>query len=239
MNRYTPDTPEMVEYQRNVGFIKLLLQRIIPKHLSESGEVAVAGSAALHWYQQQNGVGPTWSGVGDVDIFVCGHNGADPLTFKSFVEKIKHALTVTLHLSIKCKHHVNHYAIRNNAVHIYDITVYGIQLDLSFIQSPDRPSIQEVVADFDIDVCKVIWHITADRYSMSDIVREHITRCRANLQGWMFLEGGPGTFDRLRLAMTMKRIMKYKQRGFTFLNGQGISFDTDVAPVNIWYIPSV
>ena len=75
-------------YWREVDVVKRLLRHAVPRHLTRRNEVAIAGSAALHWYQGQTNVGTLWTDIGDIDIFVAGPNGSTEANFKDFVLSI-------------------------------------------------------------------------------------------------------------------------------------------------------
>ena len=73
-----------------------ILRNIVPRNLTSGGldaKVSVAGSSALHWYQNKHRVGPKWKRPGDIDVFVC----LDTWEFEEVMAKVHMKLNSSNH----------------------------------------------------------------------------------------------------------------------------------------------
>ena len=211
-------------YWRSTYKARALMRYVIPRGLDK--EVAVAGSSALLWFQDQGRVGPMWEGPHDIDVFVAGHYGETRRRFRKFVRsivtKIRKAGVVVD--DKRCYEHP--YIVRDKQVSVWDIVLVNVDnLRISFIQSPGKATVAEVVERFDIDVCRVVYLIHQERFVVNESVRHHIESGLAWADAQTFVEdGGPDVYDVEKVRSTLWRIRKYTQRGFHVLNGGGVVF---------------
>ena len=212
------------QYWTEVYVIRSLLRYVIPRECSRDNEVAIAGSAALCWFQDLWEVGPMWGVPGDVDIFVCGKNGRTKGQFSKFMNSIlKKLRQIYRHPSaVECFDSA--YCFRGLVCHISNLKIPGISLKLSFISSPGCNNVKEVVDQFDIDVCKVIYNVHHEEYEVEESVKKHIKMCKAMVTDLTFGGSVPDRFDIYKCSKTLGRMEKYTKRGFVFINGGGIRF---------------
>ena len=211
-------------YWKSIYKARALLRYVIPRGLDD--EVAVAGSSALLWFQDEARIGPLWEGPHDIDVFVAGYHGRNGRRFRKFVRSVvKKMRKADVVVDDKmCYEHP--YCVRNKKVDIWDIVLVNVDnLRVSFIQSPGKASVEEVVESFDIDVCRVVYLIHQERYLVASSVRRQIEGGLAWADPQRFGEYGfPEPYDVQKVRSTLWRIRKYTQRGFRFLNGGGITF---------------
>lgn len=212
--------------------IKRILRSSIPRQATRSHEVGIAGSCALHYFQDKKLIGPKWAVPNDIDIFVCGRYGRSKASFFRFVESVHKSIISSGHKTSKVvKKHM--YAHRNRLVWIIDVTIVGYSSTLSFVQSP-CPTVEESAKRFDIDVCQVVYHIHTESFWVSsDHVVRHIKDKTALVKPIMWnLFGiddiGPGHFDSKKVCSTISRIQKYRKRGFRFKQADGVVFTSFV-----------
>jgi len=201
-----------------------ILRYVVPREATQSNAVAMVGSSALQWYQMERGVGPRFWGPNDRDILVCGSFGATRSAFYALMSTIVTNMIESGHRIRRKSLHWNVYVSPDKPVLILDIWLKGMTKAFSFIQCPECTTVQEAVEQFDIDVCKVIYHIHQDRFSMKESVRHHIEQSKAEVCSFVFGTGGPTNFDSIRVSMTMRRMQKYSRRGFHIVNGEGLTF---------------
>lgn len=222
------DAVETKQYWRDVDKVKRILRYVIPRSSTRSDEVAIAGSAALHWYQRQEGIGPSWSGIGDIDIFVSGQHGTTVSQFKRFLTSVIENLLASEHqiAAFKCYPLRLYGAASSRNIIICDIEIVGIDLKLSFVQSPGSANVSSVVDGFDIDICQVRYDIHRQTYHVRNQTRDNIRRRRAVVFPLVFdsSNGDISPADRTRVRKTLQRIKKYHDRGYKFVNGGGLNF---------------
>lgn len=208
------------EYQK----CKRMLKQMIPNEYSLSREVAVSGSSALLWWQTEQRIGPEWEGPNDVDVFVAGRPGSNGEVFTMFVNAV---IDNVESKGIKIAHlrgKNSTYIVRGRRTNIVDVRISGCKFKMSFVQCPLANNIDEVVACFDIDICKVIYHIHDGSFSVAACVERSICLGTAEISSIRLDEHGPSQFDMARVKKTLERMKKYKERGFKFTHGNAIVF---------------
>lgn len=214
-------------YWRDVNVATRILRYALPRIPCEKGEIAIAGSAALHWYQEKQNIGPKWDDPGDIDIFVAGVFGKNKLRFQTFVMAVLHKIQKTGH-DIMWYAMIKHpYAIRNQSIWIFNFQIRGNNLIFSFVQSPKCQDINDTLAGFDIDVCKVAFKIHSETFIIAKETHQNILHHNAVAENTIFSCNGPDNFDEKQVLSTLKRIRKYTKRGFHFPGSGGITYSTD------------
>ena len=220
-------------YWRQVDAVKRLLRQVVPRHLTRLNEVAIAGSAALHWYQGQHKVGPVWTEIGDIDIFVAGSSGLTEESFKAFVLSVVQRIKAATHSveSIKCYKILVYGPREGKEICICDVKVKDIDMKLSFVQSPKYATVSAVMEGFDIDICQVMYDIHRQSYDLSSRAKANIRAGTAEALPMKFdhQDGNVSLADINRVRKTLQRIRKYHARGFAFTNGGGIRFGSEEA----------
>ena len=220
-------------YWNDVTRLKRILRYILPRCPSLADKIGILGSAALHWYQNEKSIGPKWNKPRDVDLFVSGYWGSKAKRFMRFVHLMRKRLTIAGY-TFTLKHKRNVYAFMERVVNIVDINITGVDLTLSFVQSPCCANLTEVGATFDIDVCRVIYLIHSCSFVVDKKVHESIKACEATVEPIMFPRGGIRCrggchhiiprFHQRKVLNSMVRVNKYCMRGFGLTNGRGIAF---------------
>lgn len=228
LERQLPEGASEGLYWHQVDVVKRLLRQVVPRRLTRPNEVAIAGSAALHWYQGQYKVGPVWTEIGDVDIFVAGSSGSTKESFKAFVSSVVQRIKASKHIveSITC-YEVRVYGPRERKeICICDVKVQDVDVKLSFVQSPEHATVSAVMEGFDIDICQVMYDIHRQSYNLSSQAKANIRAGRAEALPMKFdhQDGNVSLADISRVRKTLQRIRKYHARGFAFTNGSGIIF---------------
>ena len=195
--------------------IKGILSNIVPRSRTVSNHIAVAGGAALRWYQREMSVGPYWEDRhADVDVFVTGDYGRSE-TFFPFVNKCIDTLLRNDEVIEAIEQTWNNYVYPGIQVAIVNIKIQGVDRTLSFIQGMFDQNIREVVDRFDINICKVIYYIHEQRFELS----KEVSRCIESGRGLVCLK----TYERdsigqrlyqIKLKRTNERMRKYRNRGF-------------------------
>jgi len=200
--------------------VQRLLRYVIPRDVTRKDEVAVAGSCALFWYQEKNRVGPRWSSPNDIDIFVCGTEGRSKLNFKIFlcaVEANLESLGVNI---LSSSYRESLYVHRDVPVSIVDYHLEGIPIKLSFVQAPLHLTIHDVVNDFDIDICRVVYHVHRQSFTVKNSDAESIAGREFQVLPVLFRKRGePCKWEIQRMKSSMVRMKKYSERGFMAVNG--------------------
>jgi hypothetical protein len=207
------------QYWSSVQQTQMLLKNVVPKDMSETNTVAVAGSSPLYWYQECHMVGPLWSGPNDVDIFVTGSSGETNEKFWRFVDEVERCIDKAgYHVTFRDKK-VHKYISDTEVSFIIDMTVAGLDNVLSFVQCPDCETVKEVVDNFDISVCKVMYHIHEETFQVQLDVQEDIANSRFILNPLRVkVEGSPSRRELDRWSSSMERVKKYTDRGFQLVN---------------------
>lgn len=218
-------------YWNDVTRLKRILRYILPRCPVLADKMGILGSAALHWYQNDKSIGPKWNKPRDVDLFVSGYWGSKARRFLKFVHMMLKRLTLAGY-TFTFKHKRNVYALMKRVVHIVDIEITGIDLTLSFVQSPCCANLTEVADTFDIDICRVIYLIHSCSFVADRKLHDSIKAGEATVEPIMFpLAGIPcrrgwciTRFQQRKVLNSMIRVNKYCMRGFRFTNGRGIAF---------------
>ena len=218
-------------YWREVDVVKRLLRHAVPRHLTRRNEVAIAGSAALHWYQGQTNVGPLWTDIGDIDIFVAGPNGSTEANFKDFVLSIVQRFEAAHHVveSVECYKCLVYGPTVGGDICICDVMVRDISVCLSFVQSPGCLTARSVMEKFDIDICQVMYDIHRQTFELSVRTRANIRAGTAVALPLLFEsdDGNVSLGDMIRVRKTLLRMRKHHARGYVFGNGGGVRFGSD------------
>lgn len=221
-------------YWQQVDVVKRLLRYVVPRTLTGRNEVAIAGSAALHWYQGQNKVGPVWTDIGDIDIFVAGHNGSTKGSFKGFVLSVVERIQASKHTveTIRWYTFLVYGPREGKEICICDVKVKDVDLMLSFVQSPGYTTVRAAVGEFDIDICQVMYDIHGQGFELSAEAKDNIRAGIAIALPMKFgsQDGNVSLGDITRVRKTLQRMRKYHARGFAFTNGGGVMFGSDVGP---------
>lgn len=199
-----------------------LLKLIIPKSCSVKNEVGIAGSASLLMYQEKHRVGPKWGPNGDIDVFVAGRFGRSETHFFAFVYRafsILSRIGETPHLMDRYMSYGRH----NLRFWVFDFEIPGVLGKISFVQSPDCDNLKEVVAHFDINVCRVVFNPCTKKFWCSRRVALDISKRAATVDGVVFSKHGPTDDDIVQVTRVLNRMAKYGKRGFRFANGGGVS----------------
>ena len=203
---------------------KRILKEMIPIEHSLSNEVAVSGSSALLWWQAHERIGPEWEGPNDVDVFVAGRPGSSDGLFMMYVKAvIENVKSKGIEIDV-LEERISAYVVRGRRTNIVDVHVPGCKFKISFVQCPLACNVNEVVACFDIDICKVIYHIHNGSFSLAACVKRSICLGIAEISSIRLDEHGPSQFDISRVKSTLERVKKYKERGFKFIHGSLIVF---------------
>ena len=207
--------------------MKRILRYVVPMSPGSKDQIGILGSAALHWYQDERAIGPKWNVPNDIDLFVAGRWGNTTRLFILFVHRTLKRLTrAGYYFAVEYKK--NRYAVPNRIVHIVDVKITGLELTLSFVQSPCCANLREVANAFDIDVCRVIYLIHSCSFVVDKKVQKSIEAGRATVNSIAFCSrsyGGRITHvDRSKVLSSMVRINKYLGRGFVLTNSGGVAF---------------
>lgn len=195
-----------------------MLEHCIPQ--KKHNVVGMLGSAPLKMYQVEHKIGPTGWIPHDFDVFVSGDDGRTPRRFHWFVNKVVKNMQEMFNV-LWGETSYTMYAKNGVEICVIDVKVRGIDKNISFVQCPTCRNLLEVADGFDIDVCRVIYDIHAKRFRCSQSVMEHIKSCQAVLEGFDFAATGITKKDATYVQKTMYRMVKYRERGFHFMNGGG------------------
>ena len=219
-----------------------ILRHVVPTAESTEGRVGILGSAALLLYQEENRTGPVWPGTrmskslsgsesegkwtkpSDYDVFVSGPHGRSKEAFLKFASDVV-AKIEGLGYVVKMKgKEFQMYTRGGRLIWIVNFYIGGVRNVVSLIQSPDCCNLREVLAKFDIDVCRVAYNFHERKASCSESVGAHIAQSMATVDSIPFTNGGPTLQDQRDVVRTMARILKYKRRGFSFPRCEGVAF---------------
>jgi hypothetical protein len=209
-------------YWGEVDKVQRLLRKSISRSSTRKQEVAIAGSSALLWYQKEQRIGPSWKYPGDIDVFVCGDSATE---YNNIVKKFIIDAYAVGHRAKKASVYFPSYFSGIKKMEVTYLELTGFSNIISFVRYKDCKNIQEVIDGFDINVCKVIYHIHEKRFEVETEVREYIAAKKAKANGIGFKKKGhPVKAELIRAMKTAKRIEKYSHRGFYFENASGIAF---------------
>jgi hypothetical protein len=212
---------------RDTNQILHLMKVILPPYVSKNNEVALLGSAALALFQEEHRCGPMWGCPSDYDFFVAGSHGRNQETFLAFVE---YCVQRIRELGYTVLHRESYlvYARNGAKIVVSDISLGEVTGKISFVQSPGCKTVQEVAEQFDVDVCKVIYNIDEETVTCDKEVHMHIHHGVALVSD--FALSGDSNLSAVteesikQLNRVFARILKYQDRGFSFLNVKKIAF---------------
>lgn len=212
------------------------LESVIPLKYLLNDEVCVAGSRALQWWQAEMNAGPYWNRPGDIDIFVAGEPGKNGATFAEFLYDVRRNMGKKGFLCTSewregpYTDDCTDDSIHSEKLKILDVNVEGFKFKFSFVQRPRAKNNEEVVASFDMDICRVIYDLRRHSFQVKDEVQDHIRSGVAIVAADRLkddsLDEGNGSEDPLdeenwKKRMTLKRMRKYQRRGFTIVKEDG------------------
>ena len=221
-------------YWSGINKVQRLLQRVIGADPDLTSGVAIAGSSALYWYQHRYNIGPIWDEEPhDIDVFVCGNNGQNFDAIMIHVEEELQYNATSHGLKLKSQiYSENTYAHPSKIVKIQDYFLrdtnddpfHGRSFVLSFVQSPYE-TIEQTISSFDFDICRVVYNIRRNDFTVSPALEECIRSGTATItHAFMMFEnpGHPTNREIAKIQSTLHRLAKYNRRGFTFSNASGI-----------------
>ena len=208
-------------YWQQTLILKQILSILVAEEDESEQAVAVAGSAALHWCQDEHRIGPNkveWT-PRDLDLFICCNE-------RRYRERVHRMLRK---LSEHQWHHkadtyLHMYGPTRRGVLITEVKLAGFRPILSLVQSPfaDIPS---TVANFDIDVCRVAYFVKSNSFVLEGSTLEAIASGKATIRD--FDLGGSCKETELIASViksSIRRVAKYQKRGFEFTNFGKVMF---------------
>lgn len=233
MNRWNEVASQ--QFFEDAGTILDVLRHVVPEE--DDQIVGLLGSSALCLFQEAEHIGPKWGNPGDFDIFVAGKHGETREAFEKYTQKISSSMRLAFCPGAAFRlsgPHVSEVYTRMNGkkVRVKDYK-FGplLKARLSFIQCPDCKDLDDVAANFDIDICRVIVRIHSGRFMVGRQVRGHIAENRAHVDPLVFCGSGQIQPRHWKCVMrTMERMRKYQKRGFTMDNSAGVQFMASTAP---------
>ena len=227
--------PSSTGYWFAVQSIQDILRLAIDPHLTDQSKIAISGSSALFWYQDRTGKGRSWPFVpNDIDIFVCGVD--EPTDFLKLVAKARQGINRSSNRAVVAEENTeqNTYAQPGTNLliaNLYIANIHRVHPDrrykVSFVQSA-YPTVQQTVQNFDIDVCRVIYHIHHDSFELPDEnTATHIEYGKAALTRNLVLferVGRPNHHEIKKACDTLRRMQKYSKRGYEFVDAAGLLF---------------
>ena len=212
-----------------------ILRLVIDPHHTEQNKIGISGSSALFWYQDRTNQGYSWPFVpSDIDIFVCGTNG--PREFLEIISGTRQRINGSNNRAAITDEHTEQNTYSHPGRNLLVTTLYIANLHrahpdrrykVSFIQSPHH-TLQQTVETFDIDICRIIYHIHRDYFELPDATTAtHIANKNASLTRSILLferAGHPNHHEVKKACDTLCRMQKYSQRGYNFINTAGLLF---------------
>ena len=208
--------------------MQLLLSIAIGGQESVSDWVNVAGSSALHWFQLSEGLcGPDtskhWS-PNDIDIFCCNAIARTDDGFARYVND-SIARIVSFGCTVeRVTQYKNRYIDDEEEVMVVRVKLCHVDTALSFVQRPNHNTVTEVMEEFDINVCKVLYRVHGRdsdgggalevRPSIGNAIRAREASCKT----FRFRSHTPTCLEIDKLECTLFRMQKYAKRGFFFVN---------------------
>ncbi len=159
--------------------------------------------------------------VTDLDIFIGGWVAQRKSTFRRRVKKLIKDMKVVVEkkgMSLKVEREKCHkYALKDKDLLIQDVSIDGMGgMKISFVQSPEEATLADIVAGFDIDVCKVMYNPWRNKlYARMDVLLA-VETGHASVCDYFFGHDSPYKFDLQQVKSTLQRMHKYGKRGYAF-----------------------
>ena len=156
----------------------------------------------------------------DGDYFIVSRSKADfEARVRTMITKLR-AAAASVGKQIRIKRpRTNNYAFRDGPITIVDVIVQGLQVPISFVESPRGENMRDVVNQFDIDVAQVIYDVACSgKLFVNSNLFERIRAGQADAKDIQVTEGGPSAFETNRIQCTIRRMRKYgpDERGYHF-----------------------
>ena len=183
-----------------------------------SATVATLSGRWLAVYRETRDLADTFWQANDADYFICIDDDDE---FMKRVGVIIAGLRIavathgrTVHVSEPRR---NPYADGDRTILIIDVHVSDIDPVISFVQAPSKRRMENVIDDFDFDIVRVIFDPRTQLILTYEPVTESILRGKANLtRSFLVTPGAPTMWEATRISSTLKRMVKYGERGYTF-----------------------
>ena len=223
------------EYWSLVYDLQEGLKYSIPAGGCRSGEIAVGGSTALFWYQDEKKIGPTWDNPRDVDVFVCGRYCDNWFaTMDGIHQRLEEQAVLSWERVENSKEDFLH---SGTPVFVRRYTFWvdsdeGEEVILTFIGSP-YATVVETASHFDFDICQVVYRITTGRFELPDLmVDRHVRDGQALLRRDKYeLDKWPIDLDATAgLVRVLHRVDKFRSRNYRFLNASVLAFLPALVP---------
>jgi uncharacterized protein YfkK (UPF0435 family) len=167
--------------------------------------------------------------VSDLDLFVTGEDSANR-QFLNLVKQLEDNLRKSGYGIIKkIQRRWRYNEVGDRALYVVDFTINGIHPKLQVIQT-DLCDIQEVIDQFDIDIVSVVYDVVNDDFQLSGEVKEAITNRVASIRPFLFHSYDVSKSDLDKFENSMKRMIKYAERGFNFTMLPQIICSCSVSP---------
>ena len=172
----------------------------------------------LSIYQKTKDLSQTFWRANDADYFICIEDD------DAFLERVD-ALVTGLRMAVASHGRTVHveeprchpYADTKGTTIIVDVRVSGIDPALSFVQAPSHIDLENVVGGFDFDIVQVMFDPISKLILTYEEVAEGIITGKANLtRSFAVTTGAPTKFQASRLCSTLRRMVKYGERGYKF-----------------------
>ena len=219
MNASISSCPSLRSMRYEMRQVKTLLSHIVDPSTQQHQYVCVAGSAALLWFLLSQ---PGYSAApekmfrpNDIDVFVYGTPAASVESFSDFVESLTTNIETAGYAITSKREHSNWYVLEGPIL-IIDVRVEGIDSKISFVQSPNDHTPQEVVSRFDMDIVQVIYDVKTQTIKVGDRIRSNILRGQATTKNFVYNRCFLSLHDYSLYGSTLSRISKYSKRGFVF-----------------------
>ncbi len=156
--------------------------------------------------------------VKDVDVFLTRGYSYEPLGFTVASDTIVREITSlcgSRGITVKAEEvRKNWYVERDELVLIRDVSVGDGKIKISLIQQPCSEDIDDVVDNFDINVCKVVYNPFDEVLYAELATVDNIWKGTTSVIDLESSNGGPDRFDVARITSTIRRMYKYHQRGY-------------------------
>ena len=157
---------------------------------------------------------------GDADYFITAP------TLSAYYERTDHLIILLKQVAralgtslLVFEYKVNNYAHREYPIWTKNIQFEGIETQISFVSAPYANSMAEILDDFDISICKVMYDCkgTGVLITTSNVLKQ-IKKGEATVRNFCVHSSYPDLFECKSIASTLARMNKYGERGYTFLN---------------------
>lgn len=225
----TTDDKKVHDFYRNMLWLVPMLHQLS----INSKKVCIAGSAALwmYMYMCQDNI-PQWI-PNDIDIYMWGMSEAH---FKSilshFVTNLREKLLFgEAKRDLKTSSfYYNVDAIPDAAFLMLDIFNINSKVPwghnreikkITFLLHPIARVSREVTKYFDINICKCQWFFKTEEWLLPTGINHYVqSKTALVVRPFNFANGFvPSRDDITRVVQTWNRMIKYTERGFTFLSG--------------------